>query len=34
MGMGILPDSLALATEVCEAMGQLMRRYASAEAEA
>ena len=26
MGMGILPDSLALATEVCDAMGRLMRR--------
>src|ERR1019366_6024304 len=26
MGMGILPDSLALATEVCDAMGMLMRR--------
>jgi acetyl esterase len=26
MGMGILPDSLALATEVCEAMGRLLRR--------
>jgi hypothetical protein len=24
--MGILPDSLALATEVCDAMGTLMRR--------
>ena len=28
MGMGILPDSLALATEVCDAMGRLMRRSA------
>jgi acetyl esterase len=26
MGMGILPDSLALATEVCFAMGRLLRR--------
>jgi acetyl esterase len=26
LGMGILPDSLALATEVCDAMGTLMRR--------
>ncbi len=26
MGMGILPDSLALATEVCDAMGRLLRR--------
>jgi acetyl esterase len=26
MGMGILADSLALATEVCDAMGRLMRR--------
>jgi acetyl esterase len=26
MGMGFLPDSLALATEVCDAMGRLMRR--------
>jgi acetyl esterase len=26
MTMGILPDSLALATEVCDAMGRLMRR--------
>ena len=26
MGMGILPDSLALATEVCDAMGRMMRR--------
>jgi acetyl esterase len=33
MSMGFLPDSLALATEVCEAMGQLMRRSATAEAE-
>ncbi len=28
MGMGILPDSLALATEVCDAMGRLLRRSA------
>jgi acetyl esterase len=28
MGMGILHDSLALATEVCDAMGMLMRRSA------
>jgi acetyl esterase len=28
MGMGFLPDSLALATEVCDAMGRLMRRSA------
>jgi acetyl esterase len=28
MIMGIVPDSLALATEVCEAMGRLMRRKA------
>jgi acetyl esterase len=28
MGLGILPDSLALATEVCDAMGMLMRRSA------
>lgn len=26
MGMGFLPDSLALATEICDAMGRLMRR--------
>jgi acetyl esterase len=26
MGMGILDDSLALATEVCDAMGRMMRR--------
>jgi acetyl esterase len=26
MGMGILPDALALATEVCEAMGRWLRR--------
>jgi acetyl esterase len=26
MGMGILADSLALATEVCDAMGRMMRR--------
>jgi acetyl esterase len=26
MGMGILPDSLALATEVCDTMGRLLRR--------
>jgi acetyl esterase len=26
MGMGILRDSLALATEVCDAMGRLVRR--------
>jgi acetyl esterase len=30
MGMGILPDSLALATEVCDAMGRLMRRPGAA----
>jgi acetyl esterase len=29
MGMGVLPDSLALATEVCDAMGRLMRRAAA-----
>jgi hypothetical protein len=29
MGMGILSDSLALATEVCEAMGRLIRRSAA-----
>jgi acetyl esterase len=28
MGMGVLPDSLALATEVGDAMGRLMRRVA------
>ncbi len=28
MGMGILSDSLALATEVCDAMGRLLRRSA------
>jgi acetyl esterase len=28
MGMGILSDSLALATEVCDSMGRLMRRRA------
>ena len=28
MGMGIVPDSLALATEVCDTMGRLMRRSA------
>ena len=28
MNMGILPDSFALATEVCDAMGRLMRRSA------
>jgi acetyl esterase len=26
MGMGVLADSLALATEICDAMGRLMRR--------
>lgn len=26
MGMGILDDSLASATEVCDAMGRMMRR--------
>ncbi len=26
MGMGVIPDCLALATEVCESMGRLMRR--------
>jgi acetyl esterase len=30
LGAGILPDSLALATEICEAMGQMMRRPAGA----
>jgi acetyl esterase len=30
MGMGILPDSLALATEVCESMGRLVRRSVAA----
>jgi acetyl esterase len=29
-GMGIVPDCLALATEVCDAMGSLMRRAARA----
>jgi acetyl esterase len=29
MGMGILSDSLALATEVCDAMGRLVRRSAA-----
>ena len=29
MVMGMLPDSLALATEVCDAMGRLMRRSAA-----
>jgi acetyl esterase len=29
MGMGILADSLALATEVCDAMGRLIRRSAT-----
>ena len=28
MGMGVLSDSLALATEVCDSMGRLMRRTA------
>jgi acetyl esterase len=28
MGMGVLADSLALATEVCDAMGRLVRRSA------
>ena len=28
MNMGIVPDSLAVATEVCESMGRLMRRSA------
>ena len=28
MGMGVLSDSLALATEVCDSMGRLMRRSA------
>ena len=27
-GMGVVPDCLALATEVCDAMGALMRRAA------
>lgn len=31
MGMGVLPDSLALATEVSDAMGRLMRRSATVE---
>ena len=30
MGMGILPESLALATEVCDAMGRLVRRSVDA----
>ncbi len=30
LGMGILPDSLALATEVCDAMGRLVRRAGEA----
>ena len=30
MGMGILPESLALATEVCDAMGRLIRRSSEA----
>jgi hypothetical protein len=29
MGMGFLSDSLALATEVCDAMGRLIRRSAA-----
>ena len=29
-GMGVIPDCLALATEVCDAMGSLMRRAAGA----
>jgi hypothetical protein len=29
--MGILSDSLALATEVCESMGRLMHRPAGAD---
>jgi acetyl esterase len=33
MSMGFLPDCLALATEVCEAMGRLMRRSARPEGE-
>ena len=28
-GMGVVPDCLALATEVCDAMGALMRRAAA-----
>jgi acetyl esterase len=28
LGMGILADSLGLATEVCDAMGRLVRRSA------
>jgi hypothetical protein len=28
LGMGLVPDSLALATEVCDAMGRLIRRAA------
>ncbi len=31
MGMGILSDSLALATEVCDAMGRLIRRSSAGE---
>ncbi len=31
MHMGIVPDALALATEVCESMGRLMRRAAPTE---
>ena len=31
MGMGILDDSLALATEVCDAMGRMMRRASRSE---
>jgi hypothetical protein len=30
MGMGFLSDSLALATEICDAMGRLMRRSTGA----
>jgi len=30
-GMGVVPDCLALATEVCDAMGSLMRRAAALE---
>ena len=30
-GMGVIPDCLALATEVCDAMGSLMRRAVSPE---
>jgi len=29
-GMGVVPDCLALATEVCDAMGALMRRASAA----